>query len=171
MTRIQNVSWNSVDEWLDKLAGTLDHDCIVGISRGGAALAIALSYKCPGLPLHFLYRKFPPAERPPFYVFEEGRLERRNETRDAMQLSDGFDSESALVIDDVATFGDTLLVAEEVLKAAGARRLDFALYAVDAAVLSREQPDIALRVSAEHIIDNSRTWLHFPWQSQPPGGR
>jgi adenine/guanine phosphoribosyltransferase-like PRPP-binding protein len=89
-----------------------------------------------------------------------------------MRVTEGLpDSARVLVVDDVATFGDTLGIAEEVLTARGAKLVEFALFAVDRTVLKREHASLLARVvSYARDIDNSRLWLEFPWQVADPTG-
>ncbi len=162
---IRSVGWQAIRPWVLELASDQDQwDCIVGVSRGGLPLAVSLSYYCDSKPLEFLYRNQAPDSKAPFYVFAEGREERLNHARSNFRLTTAGRYRRPLVIDDVATFGDTLTVADELLAADGATEISFATYAVDLAVLHRERPNLTSRVRYAITIDNSSVWLSFPWQ-------
>jgi adenine/guanine phosphoribosyltransferase-like PRPP-binding protein len=169
MGHLEEVTWEQVSAWLLELSRAFVWDGIVGISRGGAILASSLSYMCPEIPLHFVYKNQIAPPREPFYVFESGRSQRIHETQESLRLTSGFNSRRPLVVDDVATYGDTLSVADELIRNAGAEEVAFALYAVDRKVLERSRPEIVDRIAYERDIDNSNVWLKFPWHAPVSG--
>lgn len=163
--QIRPVAWSAIQAWIYELATAQDQwDCIVGISRGGIPLAVTLSYCCDNMPLEFVYRSHAPGSRTPFYIYGEDRQERLRRNRKSFQLTTGGKYRRPLVVDDVATFGDTLAIVNELLSAEGATTITFATYAVDLPVLSREHPELAPRINHAIAVDNSSVWLSFPWQ-------
>jgi len=161
---VRPVAWDALQVWIRELAIEQDQwDCIVGVSRGGIPLAITLSYYCDTKPLEFLYRNQAPGARAPFHIFGVDREERLKRNRLTFQLTTGGKYQRPLVIDDVTTFGDTLVVADELLSAEGATSAIFATYAADLTVLSREHPMLVSRVRYATVVDNSSVWLSFPW--------
>jgi hypoxanthine phosphoribosyltransferase len=164
--QIRRISWQAIQLWIRELADDqTEWDCIVGVSRGGVPLAVSLSYYCDRKQLEFLHRSQAPGPRPPFYLFGDSREDRIDKAMKNFHLTGGGKYRHVLVIDDVATFGDTLAVAGELLTAEGVTDIKFATYAADLTVLKRERPDLASRLRYGIAIDNSSTWLSFPWQS------
>lgn len=165
---IRSIAWSEVQDWVRALvSATVQFDCIVGISRGGVVPAVLLSYFSSDKPLAFAYRNEAPGTRDPFYVFSVGREERLRQNRDRFRITDGFVPRRPLVVDDVATFGDTLSVVEERLRELGADDVSFATYAADIRVLQRERPHLLEKLRYHEKIDNAQVWLSFPWH----GGR
>lgn len=73
-----------------------------------------------------------------------------------------------LIMDDVATYGDTLHVAaQKVLTQNPAARISFACYAADDARLRVAHPEILERLQRKIEIDNYTTWVSFPWNLEP----
>ncbi|MDX8149894.1 phosphoribosyltransferase family protein [Lentzea sp. BCCO 10_0061] len=164
---VRSVQWSEVHAWILEIAATSGNfDSIVGVSRGGATPAICLSYIATETPLHFAYRDNAPAERKPFYVFGSGRDERLANNRSSYRITNGFRSRRPLVVDDVATFGDTLTVIGDLLASLGAAEVKYATYAADVATLQRERPSILSNLSYHESIDNAKVWLSFPWHAQ-----
>lgn len=165
---VESVEWPTLKSWLETLAlmeRARRWDAIVGISRGGAALAIPLSYLLPALPLHFAYFSGIKNIGKEFYVFDAGREHRLQWTRSHLQLTTPFESRRPLIVDDVATFGDTLGTVRDLVLESGPEDVSFALYAVDPNVLRRERPELLAKAIYAREVDNSVTWLSFPWQS------
>lgn len=164
--RIVRVAWPEITAWARTLAVLpREWDHIVGVSRGGVPLAVTLAYLCEGVPLTFMTRTVARMPDEPFYVFGSGRVERleRNLREFFVDLPPG--CRKPLVVDDVVTFGDTLTVARQLLVERGATEVFFATYGADTTVLQRERRDILKSLSYHQQIDNSQTWLQFPWHS------
>lgn len=169
MSEIEDVQWGEVADWLVQLSADFRWDGIVGVSRGGVVLAIALSHLQPNVPLHFVYQNEPVLSRGAFYVFEPGRPQRLAETQSALRLTDNFFCRNPIVLDDVATFGDTITVASDLVRSAGAMQITLALFALDRQELDAARPEIAPHILHRREIDNSSTWLRFPWQLEVDG--
>jgi hypoxanthine phosphoribosyltransferase len=161
---VRLINWDEVLQWAFDMRERLGKfDCLVGIGRGGIPLAVTLSYAYPAVPLRFVNRRSARGSTSNFYVFDgdrESRLEFHRETLYAPDV-DGFNR--VVVVDDVATYGDTLGVVYELLSKRNGS-VDFALFAIDGVRLAQSQPDLSRRVSHYLELDNSKVWLSFPWQ-------
>lgn len=168
--RIEVVDWPAIEHWLRSLAPIVEAvDGIVGVARSGAPMATALSYLWPTKHLAFATRRDPRGSKDAFYVFDAGRDSRFERNRKSIFVSELPETVTKiLVLDDVATFGDTLECVRERLEEMEKRvSVSFACYAVDAARLGEARPDILSRTSYSIDIDNSKIWMSFPWQLLP----
>jgi len=168
-SNLMKIEWSDVEVWLRKLAGRQRFDTIVGVSRAGLPLAVALSSLRPDTSLAILSRRGPRGEKPPRYDFEKDRAARVNELRRTMEMTSlPNDASEVLIVDDVVTFGDTLHVAAEKARNLLPRaHISFACYAADVSRLGVARPEILEHLSHEVSIDNSQTWVSFPWNLAP----
>lgn len=168
---ILDVTWEAIEAWVSDLsAEAMESDVIIGVARGGAPIATALAYRCPDAVLSFATNLRRSSTSGPFFVFE-GDRDRRIETLHLELHIAAFDPGArVLVVDDVATFGDTLSVVEAKLEPSGPESIRFATYAADLEVLSHQRPSVSARLSYCIEVDNSRDWLRFPWEPGAMGG-
>jgi hypoxanthine phosphoribosyltransferase len=167
MPQIEIIQWSDVEYWLRKVASSIDEvDTIVGVARSGAAIATALSYLWPDKNLVFATRAQPRGAKEDFYVFDDKRHQRLQQNRMAISLSKiPSDSRKILVVDDVATFGDTLAcIQEKIIAHRSDALVSFACYAVDTTRLHSSRPEILAATTFCKNIDNQNLWLKFPWQ-------
>lgn len=169
MPETRNIDWSDVETWLRKLAVDLDVDTIVGVTRAGLPIAVALSALKPDLSLAVLSRRGPRGEKPARYDFDTGRRERIETLVRTLEVTSLLaDAARILIVDDVATYGDTLAVArDKVLDAVPDASVSFACYAADTTRLGEARPDVLDRLAYAIDIDNSRTWVSFPWNLAP----
>jgi hypoxanthine phosphoribosyltransferase len=163
------IGWHEVQDWLYKLAKECDFDAIVGIARCGLPLAASLSAIVPSASLALLARRGSRGSKAQSYDFSKRREQRLAELDGAFELSTlGQNTSKVLIIDDVATFGDTLAMArKKVIQQAPNATLQFACYAVDVNRTRHAQADIFAALHYHLEIDNSKTWVSFPWNLEP----
>lgn len=168
MPRVQKVEWPEIRAAIDGLLTFWNEpDAIVGISRGGVPIAIALSCAAASVPVGFVYRVAARGNSDAFYVFNDDRLarERRHEAELRLTLLPG-DPEHILVVDDVATHGGTLEVTRRLIATAYPHaKVSYFCFAVDRERLRATRPRISESTTCHLEIDNSKIWLHFPWQA------
>lgn len=168
-SKLFTVEWKAVEQWVRQVAQEIAFDTIVGISRSGLPIAVALSALRPEAGLAILGRVGPRGPKPPLYDFAADRADRRAHLEQSLEL--GFLPETAcriLIVDDVATFGDTLFVAaQKVRQSAPDAPIRFATYAADLMRLTASRPEIAQLLSYQITIDNAETWVTFPWNLYP----
>ena len=166
---ILTIGWPEIVAWLRGLARESQFDTIVGITRCGLPLAVALSAMVPEASLAILSRRGPRGAKPPCYDFETDRAERVVALDLSFELTSLPQSVSkVLIIDDVATYGDTLAMAmSKVRSVAPDAEIGFACYAADEARLRAGRPEILERLHRHIVIDNARTWVSFPWNLEP----
>lgn len=166
---IMKIGWPTVEDWLRNLAEQHRFDAIVGVSRSGLPLAVALSSLRPESSLAILSRRGPRGEKPPYYNFGTNREARAEALRSSFELTSlPDDASEVLIVDDVATYGDTLHVAAQKVRAQlPAVRISFACFAADEARLGGARPEILDQLSHEIAIDNSQVWVSFPWNLEP----
>jgi hypoxanthine phosphoribosyltransferase len=146
--RYDVVSWEHIYDLAVKLAAQIDesgahHDCIVGVSRGGLIPARLLSDL---LNLKELY------VMGVVYYLEAGR--RAGNPVITFPVQGEVRGRRVLLTDDVADSGDSLLVAREHLRQAGASRvLTATLYCKP---WSRLKPDF--------FAETTEAWIVFPWE-------
>lgn len=166
---IMRIEWPSVEAWLRHLARHQQFDTIVGVARAGLPLAVGLSFLRPDASLAVLSRLGPRGEKLPRYDFDEDRDARMELLAQSFELNSlpGSAAE-VLIIDDVATYGDTLHVAaQKVLVQSPGTRISFACYAADDTRLRLARPEIFKRLQRKIVIDNYKTWVSFPWNLEP----
>ncbi len=163
------IDWPEVQNWLYNLARDCDFDAIVGISRCGLPLAAALSSIVPSASLALLARKGSRGQKTQSYDFSKRREQRLVELEGAFELSPlGQNISKVLIIDDVATFGDTLAMArKKVLSMVPSATISFACYAVDVSRIKGAQEDVFANLHYHLEIDNQKTWVSFPWNLEP----
>lgn len=166
---IINVQWSEVEQWLRFLKERLEFDTILGISRSGIPLAVAASYLCSDAKLAFVERTRPRGEKPQFYDFSSDRASRVARLEKELHVTASFEvGQRILILDDVATTGDTLqVVASKLRRLVPSSQFRFACYAVDEARLTASNPELVSSIAAHMRIDNARTWLSFPWNLVP----
>ncbi len=166
---IIRVEWVSIETWLRHLAVCQKFDSIVGVSRAGLPLAVGLSFLRPESSLAILSRNGPRGEKLPRYDFGKDRDIRIEQLTRSFELTSLPGSSSqVLIVDDVATFGDTLHVAEQkVLTRHPEAKITFACYAADDERLRLARPEIFVRLQRSIAIDNEKTWISFPWNLEP----
>lgn len=160
------ANWPDLENWLRRLSVTVsDVNTIVGVARGGAVIATALSHLLPNKHLRFATRNVPRGVEGAFYDFSQERAKRMTLLRETFVVPvDPELGHSFLVVDDVATFGDTLeCVTEKILAAVPNADIRYACYAADAAKIRRARPSILCAMQYELEIDNEKTWVTFPW--------
>lgn len=166
---IIKIQWPSVESWLRHLADHERFDTIVGVTRAGLPLAVGLSFLRPEASLAILSRRGPRGEKLPRYDFEKDRAARTELLLRSFELTSLPDRASeVLIVDDVATFGDTLHVASlKVLQRIPNARITFACFAADEPRLSAAHPEVLERLQRQIAIDNYKTWVSFPWNLDP----
>ncbi len=166
---VLEVEWGAAEAWLRSLADRHGFDTIVGVSRAGLPLAVGLSYLMPQAALAILSRRGPRGEKPPYYNFETDREQRVRSLHDTFELTSLPEGASKiLVMDDVATYGDTLFTAlQKVRAAAPGAQVTAACYAADEGRLRAARPDLLDGLIYGIAIDNARTWVSFPWNLEP----
>lgn len=166
---IMKIQWSAVESWLRRLANQQRFDTIVGVTRAGLPLAVGLSFLRPEASLAILSRRGPRGEKLPRYDFEKDRAARTELLLQSFELTSLPDGASeVLIVDDVATFGDTLHVASmKVLERIPMAQITFACFAADEARLSSANPEVLERLQSQVAIDNYKTWVSFPWNLDP----
>jgi hypoxanthine phosphoribosyltransferase len=166
---ILKVGWGEVEAWLRKLAGEREFDTIVGVTRCGLPIAAALSALVPHASVAVLSRRGPRGAKAPCYDFAADRHERLDALRRTFELTSlPEDASRVLIVDDVATYGDTLHVADQKVRARlPDARINFACFAADEGRLRAARPEILERLHYQIAIDNSRVWVSFPWNLDP----
>jgi len=169
LPEVLSVTWPEVEAWLYELAREVPFDTIVGVTRCGLPLAAALSALVPEAALAVLSRRGPRGAKPPRYDFEAERAARLAVLSASFELTSlPKTAERILIIDDVATSGDTLFVAGEKVRAVAPKaEIAFAAYAADEVRLRLGRPEIVDRFHRQIAIDNARTWISFPWNLDP----
>lgn len=163
------VGWPEVEIWLRRLARERRFDAVVGVTRCGLPLAAALSALVPQASLAVLARNGPRGTKSAIYDFKANRADRLEQLRQSFELvALPRHASRVLILDDVATFGDTLLVAMEKVRAVSAKAdVKFACYAADIERLRAAQPTILDCLHFALAIDNAHTWVSFPWNLEP----
>ncbi|WP_431046347.1 phosphoribosyltransferase family protein [Roseateles sp. L2-2] len=160
------IPWKDVEAWLRELAQRMGGvDCILGIARSGAPLATALSYLTPNATLGYVTRTVPVGPEAASYDFEGSRKDRAADLARTLRLPtlpEGL--RSFLIVDDVATFGDTMdrvrrLVASRYPEAS----IRMACFAADVERVRDAHPDLVALIEHSRGIDNQATYLTFPW--------
>lgn len=166
---ILKVEWSELEAWLRTLCDQREFDGVVGIARSGLPIAVALSFLRPDTTLAVLSRIAPRGAKLGFYDFDADRKARIDSLRDAFELTRFTRKpKKLLVVDDVATLGDTLLVArEKILQEIPDVEIAFACYAVDMTRLTKANPEIFDKTSFAISIDNQKTWVSYPWNFDP----
>lgn len=166
---ILKIQWPAVEAWLRHLADHERFDTIVGVARAGLPLAVGLSFLRPEASLSILSRRGPRGEKLPRYDFETDRATRTELLLQSFELTSLPDwAFEILILDDVATFGDTLHVASlKVLERIPKARIAFACFAADEIRLSSAHPEVLERLQSQIAIDNQKTWVSFPWNLDP----
>lgn len=167
MPHIQQVEWPTIRTAVGQLVASWEPpDVIVGVSRGGVPIAIAISCSASSIPIGFIYRVAARGNSEAFYVFNEDRLarEKRHEAELRLTVLPG-EPRSILVVDDVATYGGTLEVTRRLIARAHPDAIvRYFCFATDRDRLSSTRPWISESTSCHIEIDNSQVWLQFPWQ-------
>lgn len=167
MDRVHNVSWFEIADAVREFVAVWNEpDAVVGISRGGAPLATAISYAAPIVPVAYVSRVAARGNNDPFYIFSEktGVRDARNEREFRIPELPG-SPRRVLIVDDVATFGGTLEVVTKLLLAQHPNiECEYYCYAVDRERLSERRPNIAALANSHVNIDNSKVWLKMPWK-------
>lgn len=169
MTEIRDIAWMEINAWISNLAQDLGNiDLIVGIARSGVPIATAFSYALPNANLSFATRISPRGKSDAFYIFDGGRESRfkyNQEVIDVTNIPEDDRSIRVLLVDDVATFGDTLtIVKTKLAKRLPKSEILIACYALDSSRLSESRPELVKQVMSNIEIDNEKVWLKFPWQ-------
>lgn len=167
MATIKKITWQDIEVAIrSTLAIWSPPDVIVGVSRGGVPITIAMSCAAPNVPVGFVYRLAARGNSPAFYIFHDDRLA-RDERHDAeLRLSTLPGSpKRILVVDDVVTHGGTLeVVRRKVIEAHPQADVSFYCYAADRERLRSGRPHIESLTTSTIDIDNEKVWLNFPWQ-------
>lgn len=169
-SEIQNISWAEVVSWLKANPAIVgDADTLVGVARAGVPICVALSYLHPHCRLFFATRKEPRGEKPPVYDFGQEYDFRVKQTRNLFAFPNEItNSKSILVVDDVVTTGATIVGLTKALKEiAPELSVRYIAYAADKGRLERQSPQVLDRLSYAIEIDNSKTWVSFPWNLDP----
>lgn len=166
---VLNVGWSEVEAWLRSVARDCRFDTIVGVTRCGLPLAAALSALAPEAALAVLARRGPRGDKPPSYDFAADRKARMLALQSTFELTSLPQTASqVLVVDDVATYGDTLFMAREKVRAAAPKAaIYFACYAADIERLRANRADVLQDLHYALAIDNAQTWVSFPWNLEP----
>ena len=163
------IGWPEVESWLRTISVEATFDTIVGITRCGLPIAVALSFLAPHAMLAVMARTKARGPKPASYNFGVHRESRVATLHGSFELTPWAGKpRNVLIVDDVATFGDTFLVArEKVLDKAPDAQVKFACYAADDVRLGSANPDILNNLICEKFIDNATTWVTFPWNLVP----
>lgn len=167
---IVNISWVEVVDWLrssPELCANVD--TLVGVARAGVPICTALSYLHPHCSLFFATRSEPRGDKPPEYDFGQEYSNRASETQRLFELPKAIlGSKSVLIVDDVATTGATMAgVTQLLLSINPTCKIAYTSFAADTSRLSQKAPDILSKLCFKIDIDNSETWVNFPWNLTP----
>jgi hypoxanthine phosphoribosyltransferase len=163
----RRVSWDEVETWLRALIASKSYpDLIVGVARAGAPIAIALSYLLPHAVLLIANRTTPRGQKPESYDFDADRQERLTRLHRSLMIDSLPTGQirDILVVDDVATSGDTLSVVELKLRIQYPNaRISFAVFAADVTRVEAANSKLLKSLAYAIEIDNQSTWISFPW--------
>jgi adenine/guanine phosphoribosyltransferase-like PRPP-binding protein len=165
-----NVSWDQVVDWLQSSPDLCANaDTLLGVARAGVPICTALSYLHPHCSLFFATRSEARGEKPPEYDFCQEYSNRVTETQRLFELPKAIlRSKKVLILDDVATTGATLTgVAQLLLSVNSSCDISYASFAADTSRLTEKAPDLLRKLSFKIDIDNSKTWVSFPWNLNP----
>ena len=168
--QIVPVPWSDVTDWLRKVAMTIESvECIIGVARSGVPIATALSYLSPYKSLAYATRTAKLGTEEGFYDFNGQREDRIKLISRTLTISELPKSISSfLIVDDVATFGDTLnCVHSKLLESYSTASFKFACYAADTARLKSANPNILEELEYSIDIDNEKIYVTFPWNLSP----
>ena len=167
MQEIRNVSWAEIEESIRQYLITWEvPNIIIAVSRGGVPIAVALSYASGGVPISYITRRDFSRNYKPFYIFDGNSVAREvRYEKEFVAPKELEDYKSALIVDDVATFGGTLDVTTRLVRRDNPDiDLSYFCYAVDRERLFSRKPGIFDKLYAHTEIDNSQVWLQMPWQ-------
>lgn len=168
--KIANISWNDVELWLRSVPelGTKS-DTFLGIARAGIPISIALSYLHPQRRLFFATRREARGDKPPIYDFQQDYADRRDRVIESFEISPSIQhAADLLIVDDVITTGATVSgVASIVHRINPACSVRFASYAADLRRIDQFNKDMRKQITCCIDIDNSKTWVNFPWNLAP----
>jgi hypoxanthine phosphoribosyltransferase len=144
------------------------YDLIVGVQPDGVMMATLIAQQL-GVRQAMIEKRYEGRGRKPFFVFH-GDSSIRSERKSASSLQSPvrFKPESILLVDGVATFGNSLVRGATLLKTRyPSSDLEYFVYAVDEARLSASHPELLSRLKFGLSIDNRKVWLVFPWDQTP----
>jgi len=171
-TGLRFVHWDEIIEGIDRFIAesSTRPSVIVGISRGGLPIAVALAHRYSNMPLAGIFKRYEPEVDHPFFVFAENADVR---SEDRVRLFDVLawpsiqsSGSSILVVDDVTTFGNTFEAAESLIRfrVGDSPEIRFFTFAADRKRLAAAKPGVFRRLHTVADVDNRSTWMVFPWE-------
>lgn len=157
------------ESWLRSLSLSPAPDAIVAVARAGLPFGVGLSYLNPDAEFLVMTRAGREEQKAWSYKPQIDRDARKAMLLDQFQMTDATKPlTSALIIDDVATSGDTLRACTEILRNQHSGcDVNYAAFAADVERLEHLNPEILKRMSYCRAIDNSKVWVTFPWNLKP----